>query len=213
MRIRVALVEDNPDIRVGTSYILRTSSNITCVGEFSSAEELIDNFPQIDPDIVIMDIGLPGMTGIKATEWISKEYPKVKIIMMSVFEDDDNVFRAICAGASGYVTKPVRPQQLNEAVEYAFGGGSPISPHIARKVLEMFRHQMTTPQENYELTEREREVLELLVRGNDFRTIAEKLEVSFFTVRSHIRNIYAKLQVKSKSQAVAKAMRENIVPP
>lgn len=131
--------------------------------------------------------------------------------MLSVYEDDDNVFRAICAGASGYVTKPVMPQQLLDAVEQAFGGGTPMSPHIARKVLQMFKHYAPPPRADYNLTDRECEVLKLLTQGDDYKQIADKLFLSVFTIRAHIRNIYDKLHVHSKSQAVATALKEGIV--
>ncbi len=212
MPISVALVEDNPDIRMGTSYILRTSRACTIAGEYSKAEDLIDEFENISPDVVLMDIGLPGMSGIEAIERLKREHPRLEIVVLSIFEDDENVFRAICAGASGYLAKPVMPQQLLEAVEHAFGGGTPMSPHIARKVLEMFKENAPPPRAEYRLTPREFEVLELLVQGEDYKSIAEKLFLSLFTVRAHIRNIYDKLHVHTKSQAVAKALKENVFP-
>ena len=131
--------------------------------------------------------------------------------MLSVYEDDDNVFRAICAGASGYVTKPVMPQQLLDAVEHAFGGGTPMSPHIARKVLEMFKQHVPPAKADYNLTERECEVLRLLTQGDDYKEIADKLFLSIYTIRAHIRNIYDKLHVHSKSQAVATALKQGLI--
>ena len=213
MPISVAIVEDNADIRMGTSYILRSSRGCTVAGEYSTAEDLIDEFEAISPDVVLMDIGLPGMSGIQAIERLKQDHPRLEIVVLSILEDDGNVFRAICAGASGYLAKPVMPQQLLEAVEHAFGGGTPMSPHIARKVLEMFRLQAPPPRADYRLTLREFEVLELLVQGEDYKSIAEKLFLSLFTVRAHIRNIYDKLHVHTKSQAVAKALKENVIPP
>jgi DNA-binding NarL/FixJ family response regulator len=211
MPITVAVVEDNADYRMGTAFVLRNSSGCSCVGMYETAEELIDAFDDISPDVVLMDIGLPGMSGIEATAYLKKEHPRVEIVMLSVYEDDDNLFRAICAGASGYVTKPVMPQQLLEAVEQAFGGGTPMSPHIARKVLQMFKHFVPPPQADYNLTERECEVLQLLTQGDDYKQIADKLFLSVFTIRAHIRNIYDKLHVHSKSQAVAKALKQGLV--
>jgi len=179
---------------------------------FLTAEELIDTFDDIAPDVVLMDIGLPGMSGIDAIARLKRDHPRVEIVVLSVFEDDESVFRAICAGASGYLAKPAMPQQLVEAVEHAFGGGTPMSPHIARKVLEMFKEYAPPPSADYHLTAREREVLELLVQGEDYKSIAERLFLSVFTVRAHLRNIYDKLHVHSKSQAVAKALKERVVP-
>jgi DNA-binding NarL/FixJ family response regulator len=186
MSITVAIVEDSPDYRMGTSFVLRNSSGCSCVGTYETAEELIDAFEDIAPDVVLMDIGLPHMSGIEATAYLKKEHPRVEIIILSVYEDDDNVFRAICAGASGYVTKPVMPQQLLDAVEQAFGGGTPMSPHIARKVLEMFKQHVPPARADYNLTEREREVLRLLTQGDDYKQIADTLFLSVFTIRAHI---------------------------
>jgi DNA-binding NarL/FixJ family response regulator len=210
--IRVAIVEDHPDIRAGTSYILRTSDKFSVVGEYESAEDLLDVFDEIQPTVILMDIGLPGMSGIEATAKLKRRLPSVEIIILSVLEDDDNVFRAICAGASGYVAKPALPSQLLDSVEQASSGGTPMSPRIARKVIEMFKEHLPPERKDYNLTERESEVLELLVQGLDYKLMAERLFLSVFTIRAHIRNIYDKLHVHSKSQAVAKALAERVVP-
>lgn len=211
MPISVAVVEDNHDYRMGTALILRSSPRCTCVGEYASSEEFFEACDDAIPEVVLMDIGLPGMSGIEATSRLKKEHPHVEIIMLSVFEDDDSVFRAICAGASGYITKPVMPQRLLEAVEQAFNGGTPMSPHIARRVIELFKQHVPPPKADYNLTKRELEVLELLTKGYDYKEIAEKLFLSQFTINAHIRHIYEKLHVHSKSQAVAKALKEGMV--
>jgi DNA-binding NarL/FixJ family response regulator len=213
MPIAVAIVEDSPDIRLGTSYILRSSQTCTVVGEYEMAEDLMNEFDTVRPDVVLMDLGLPGMSGIEAIQQLKRQHPRLEIVVLSVFEDDENVFRAICAGASGYIAKPAAPQQLTDAVEHAFSGGTPMSPHIARKVLEMFKQNMPPPKADYNLTPRELEVLDRLVHGDDYKAVAEKLFVSLFTVRAHVRNIYDKLHVHTKSQAVAKALKENVIPP
>jgi len=213
MPIAVVIVEDHPDMREGTSLILRASPGVSVVGEYGSAEDLLANLRHPYPDVVLMDINLPGMSGIEATARLKNDHPRIEIVVLSVLEDDDNIFRAICAGASGYVTKPVMPQDLIDAVEHAFGGGTPISPHIARKMLDLFRQKLPAPREEYPLTPRELEVLERLVQGDDYQEIADRFFLSLFTVRAHIRNIYDKLHVHSKSQAVAKALREKVVPP
>ena len=212
MPITVAIVEDHPDIRVGTSYILRTSRGCKVVGEYATAEDCLEHYAEAPPDVILMDIHLPGMSGIAATAQIKAQHPRVEIVILSVLEDDDNVFKAICAGASGYVTKPVQPAQLAEAVEQAFGGGTPMSPQIARKVLDLFREHLPPPRADYQLTPRELEVLDLLTQGDDYKQIADKLFLSLFTVRAHLRNIYDKLHVHSKSQAVSKALRERVIP-
>ena len=210
MPIAVAIVDDNKDLRMGTSYVLSSSPSFKVVGTYETAEGLIDAFDDIIPDVVLMDIELPGINGIEATEQLKKKHPHVQIVILSVFEDDENVFQAICAGACGYVAKPVMPAQVTDMVEQAFGGASPMSPHIARKVLEMFKHYLPPPKADYNLTERELEVLDYLTRGYDNKMIAEKLFLSTYTVRAHIRNIYDKLHVHSKSQAVAKALKERV---
>lgn len=211
MPISVALVEDNKDLRIGTAYVLRSSPAFEVVGAYETAEEMIDSIEDIKPEVIIMDIELPGINGIEATRQIKLNHPSVQIVILSVFEDDENVFQAICAGACGYITKPVMPARLHDVVEQAFGGSSPMSPHIARKVLEMFKQYIPPPKADYRLTEREIEVLDLLIQGFDNKIIAEKLFLSTFTVRAHIRNIYEKLHVHSKSQAVAKALKERLV--
>lgn len=211
MPIAVAIVEDNKDLRMGTAYVLRSNKAVEVVGMYESAEDMIEEFENVRPDVILMDIELTGMTGIEGTAIIKKEHPNVQIVMLSVFEDDDNVFSAICAGACGYVAKPVMPSQVVDIVEQAFGGASPMSPHIARKVLEMFKQHLPPPKSDYNLTPREIEVLELLVQGYDNKMIAEKLFLSTYTIRAHIRNIYEKLHVHSKSQAVAKALQERVV--
>ncbi len=210
MPIAVAIVDDNKDLRMGTAYVLSSSPSFKVVGTYETAEGLIEAFDDKIPDVVLMDIELPGMNGIEATDILKKQHPHVQIVILSVFEDDENVFQAICAGACGYVAKPVMPAQVTDMVEQAFGGASPMSPHIARKVLEMFKHHLPPPKADYNLTERELEVLDFLTRGYDNKMIAEKLFLSTYTVRAHIRNIYDKLHVHSKSQAVAKALKERV---
>jgi DNA-binding NarL/FixJ family response regulator len=211
MPIAVAIVEDNKDLRVGTEYVLKSSPAFEVVGAYEKAEDLIEKFEEIMPEVVLMDIELPGMSGIEATSILKKEHHHLQIVILSVFEDDENVFQAICAGACGYISKPVMPNQIADVVEQAFSGASPMSPHIARKVLEMFKQHLPPPKADYNLTAREIEVLDMLIQGYDNKMIAEKMFLSTYTVRAHIRNIYDKLHVHSKSQAVAKALKERLV--
>ena len=213
MPIDVAIVEDHEDTRLGISYILKSNPAFEVVGAFKTAEDLIKKFDKLRPDVILMDIELPGISGIQAAAIIKKEHPKVQIAMISVFKDDENVFNAICAGACGYISKPILPNQIIDIVEQAFAGASPMSPDIARRVLEMFKQYIPPQKEDYNLTPREMEVLNLLIQGFDNNMIAEKLFLSNFTIRAHIRNIYDKLHVHSKSQAVAKALRERVMPP
>lgn len=210
MAISVAIVEDNKDLRVGTTYVLKASPALEVVGSYESAEELLDSFEETKPDVVLMDIELPGISGIEATAKLKADHPNVQIVILSVFEDDENVFQAICSGACGYISKPVMPNRVLDIVEQAFAGSSPMSPHIARKVLEMFKKHLPPPKADYNLTPREIEVLDMLIQGFDNKMIAEKMFLSTYTIRAHIRNIYDKLHVHSKSQAVAKALKERI---
>lgn len=212
MPIAVAVVEDNNDYRMATAAVLRASPSCTCVGEFGSAEDLIEAFDEIEPEVVLCDLGLPGMSGIEAIRMLKVENPRVEFVVLSVYEDDDSVFQAICAGASGYLTKPVMPQQLLDAVEHAFCGGTAMSPKIARKMLEMFKTKIPFDHHpDYKLTKRECEVLTLLTQGEDCKRIADKLFVSQYTVRAHLRNIYEKLHVQSSTEAVSKALTERVV--
>lgn len=210
--ITVAIVEDNPDYRLGISYVLRASPGVSVLGEYASAEALFEALPSATPDVVLMDLGLPGMTGVGAIERLRALAPRVQPIVLSVHEDDDHVFRAVCAGAVGYLTKPVMPAALLEAIEAAFGGGTPMSPHVARRVLDMFRKHAPPPHADYDLTAREVDVLERLVEGRGYKEIADALFISVYTVRAHLRNIYEKLHVHSKSQAVSKALQEGLLP-
>lgn len=210
--IAVAIVEDNPDYRMGISCVLRASPGVCVQGEYATAEAFFKALPEATPDVVLMDLGLPGMTGVAAIERLRALAPRVQPIVLSVHEDDDHVFHAVCAGAVGYLTKPVMPETLLEAVEAAFGGGTPMSPHVARRVLEMFRRHAPPPHADYALTTREVEVLERLVEGRGYREIADALFISLYTVRAHLRNIYEKLHVHSKSQAVSKVLKEGLLP-
>lgn len=212
MAIAVSIVEDSADYRLGTAYVLKASPGFAVVGEFESAESFFDSLRAAVPDVVLMDIGLPGMSGIEAVRLLRERFPRVQAVILSVHEDGENVFRAVCAGAVGYLTKPVMPAQLLEAVENAFAGGTPMSPHIARRVLEMFRTYAPPPQADYDLTEREVSVLERLVDGDGCKEIGDALFISVYTVRAHLRNIYEKLHVHSKSQAVSKALQERLLP-
>jgi DNA-binding NarL/FixJ family response regulator len=209
--ITISIVEDNPDLRLGTSCLLRSAPGLAVLGEYASAEEFFDSVAGAVPDVVLMDISLPGMSGIEAIERLRVKCPRVQAVILSVHDDDENVFRAICAGAIGYLTKPVMPARLLEAIESAFGGGTPMSPHIARRVLETFKTYAPPRQADYNLTEREVGVLERLVEGDGYKEIAETLCISVYTVRAHLRNIYDKLHVHSKSQAVSKALQERLL--
>ncbi len=207
--IRVSIVEDHDDFREGLAQIISFTEGFRCVGAYSSVEEALPRLPE--SDVILMDIGLPGKTGIEAIQSFKKKYPQVQIIMVTVFEDEKHLFDAITKGANGYLLKKTPPAKLLLAIEETLNGGMPMTPLIARKTIEMFKKYVPRESSAPSLTARETEVLKLLVDGNNYSMIAEKLFISLDTVRNHFRHIYEKLQVHSKSEAVAKALRERLI--
>jgi DNA-binding NarL/FixJ family response regulator len=208
MIIRVAIIEDNDDYREGLFTILQNTKGYLCVGQYESVEEAIKKLPKVD--VVLMDIGLPGKSGIEGAHFVKQKYPDTQVIMLTVFYDDKNIFNAIVAGANGYILKKTPPAKILLAIEEAATGGMPMTPIVARQVVEMFKKQIPPEKENYSLTPREQEILDQLIEGLNYNMIAEKLFISLDTVRNHIRHVYEKLHVHSKSQAVAKALKHNI---
>ena len=206
--LRVIIVEDHDDFREGLSHLLTNTEGFRCVGAYSSVEESLRNPPRAD--VVLMDIGLPGKSGIEGTRLLHERFPDVAIVMLTVFEDDAHVFEAIAAGANGYITKKTPPTRLLQAIEDAASGGAPMTPFVARRVIAMFKEFAPSGPGDSGLTPREKEILTLLVDGFNYGTIAEKLFISLDTVRNHIRHIYEKLHVHSKSQAVAKAIKQRL---
>ena len=204
--IHVAIVEDDPEIRQLLQIVIDGSPGFACFKTFEAAEEALEELPRYRPHLVLMDIHLPGMTGIECTKKLRELIPDTDIVMLTIQEDDESVFDSLCAGASGYLIKSTPPAQLIEALQEAYGGGAPMSPQIARKVVRSFRPQSKTP-----LSERETEVLNLLCKGENYRTIAEALFVSTNTIKAHIKNIYQKLEVNSRAEAVSKALRDKLI--
>ncbi len=209
MTLRVAIVEDNDDFREGLFYLLQSTEGFRCVGSYDSVEDAMKKLPKVD--VVLMDIGLPGKSGIEGARLVKQKYPDTQVIMLTVFDDDKNIFGAIVAGANGYILKKTPPVRLLPAIEEAATGGMPMTPSVARQVVEMFKHYIPPEKETPSLTPREHEILALLVDGMNYGMVAEKLFISLDTVRNHIRHIYEKLHVHSKSQAVAKALKHSIV--
>lgn len=209
MAIRVAIVEDHDNFREGLFHILQSTEGFRCVGSYSSVEEALKKLPPAD--VVLMDIGLPGKSGIDGTQLLRKRFPSTQIIMLTVFEDDRHIFDAIMAGANGYIVKKTAPLKILQAIEEAASGGMPMTPFVARHTVEMFRQHAPRQGEGPALTLRELEILALLVEGMNYAMIGEQLFISLDTVRNHIRHIYEKLQVHSKSQAVAKALKQRLV--
>lgn len=206
--ISVALVEDNRDIRQGLRLIIDGTKGFLCLGAYPDAETGLIEILESKPDVVLMDIVLPGMSGIECVKNIKEKAPNIDIIMLTVRSDDDSVFQSLQAGACGYLTKNTPPSRLLEAIKEVQNGGAPMSSNVARMVVGSF-NAFRNPSHN--LTSREREVLDQLCKGKSYKMIADTLSVSQDTVRYHIKNIYKKLQVNSKSEAVIKALKNNIV--
>ena len=201
-------------MRNGFEAICNGTPGLSCCGAFADVDDLDFKIRKTNPDVVLMDIELPGMDGITATKKIINNWPDIKILIQTVFEDDDKIFDAICAGASGYILKSTSPARLVEAIQEVNSGGSPMSPYIANRVLKLFQ-QIAPPSANNDekflLTAREKEILSLMINGNNLHHIADTIFISYETVRTHVKRIYKKLHVASASEAVAKAIRERLV--
>jgi DNA-binding NarL/FixJ family response regulator len=209
--VTIWLVEDNERFRKNMHDLINGTEGLSCVFAFESCEEALSRLQtDVPPDVVLMDIGLPGLDGIQGMKRMKSIAPSIQVIMLTVFDDDDKVFEAICAGASGYLLKSEQPGRIIESLKEILTGGAPVNSHIARKMLEMFA-QIAAPKERYGITEAERNILRLLVEGDPKKQIAHRLGISFFTVDTHLRNIYTKLQVHSQTGAVAKALKERLL--
>lgn len=203
---RVVLVEDDQEIRNSFSLIVNSSPKFMVVNGYASGEEAISSLQKDKPEIVLMDIELPGMNGIQATKTIKDKMPTADIIMVTVYEDSDLVFEALKAGASGYITKSANYMELLSALEEITKGGAPMSSRIARMVIDNFHVNPNSP-----LTKRETEILQLISEGKTYTQISEELFISKETSKTHIKNIYSKLQVTCKSEAIAKANLEKLI--
>jgi DNA-binding NarL/FixJ family response regulator len=204
----VAVVEDDRGLREQLVKILETAADVKCIGAFVSAEEALPKIFEKRPDVVLMDIKLPGMSGIQCVAEIKKTIPEMQIIMVTVYEDSERIFRALKAGANGYLVKSSPPDQLLEAIRDVYKGGAPMSSHIARKVVKHFHLIGPSPKEAENISPREREVLDLLSEGFIYKEIGDKLNIGSETVRSHVKNICQKMHVRSRLEAVAKHRSE-----
>jgi DNA-binding NarL/FixJ family response regulator len=207
MAINVAVVEDNDKVREGLTTILNGSQGFECVWACESAEAALRKIPGVKPDVVLMDIHLPGMSGIECVESLKKRSPDLQIMMLTVYEDDDNIFRSLIAGATGYVLKKTPPAELLEAIRELHEGGSPMTEQIARKVVQLFQRMGKSATETENLTDREIEILSLVAKGYYDKELAEQLFLSIKTIRTHLRNIYKKLHVRSRTEAVLKYLQ------
>ena len=206
--ISVSIVDDEADLREHIAGYLAAAGNIRCTSAYASAEEALEHLPQDKPDVVLMDINLGGMDGIECVRRLTALAPNAQVVMLTVFEDSDQIFRALAAGASGYLLKRLSPKKLVEAIEEVCNGGSPMSASIARKVVQSFKAAKPRGDTSAELSQRERSVLNGLAEGLAYKQIADQLGVSIHTVRNYIRRIYEKLHVQTRTEAVAKFLRK-----
>jgi DNA-binding NarL/FixJ family response regulator len=208
--IKVAIVEDVRALRDGLRVLIDGTDGFSCVGSYRTMEEAIDKIERNLPDVVLADIGLPGMNGIEGVKIMKDRHPSLTVLMLTVYEDDERIFDALCAGACGYLVKKTQPARLLENIKEALQGGAPMSPEIARRVISLFRQIRPAKREEYSLTPHELRLLTLLVEGYNYKTAAAELGITFNTVCFHIKQIYGKMQVHSKSEAVAKALRNRL---
>jgi DNA-binding NarL/FixJ family response regulator len=215
MRFRVSIVEDDPGLRKGLERLLNESREFQCISSYGTGAAALAGLLVDKPDVILMDINLPGISGIECVRQLKERDPACLVVMLTVYEEPDQVFRALQAGATGYLLKRTPPKKLLEAVKDVLEGGAPITSQIARKVVEAFHRpaQVQASEAVIELSEREREVLELLAKGFLIKEIADKLAIGFGTVRTYVRRIYEKLHVQSRSQAIAKYLRRPSDPP
>lgn len=209
---RIVIFDDNDNRREGLELLISLTDGFTCAGIFSDCSNVLKNIESTLPDVVLMDIDMPKVNGIEGVKIIRKKYPDIKILMQTVFEDDDKIFASICAGADGYILKKAQPHELMKAIEEVLEGGAPMTPSIARQVIRLVNKQKNSPADvDFHLTPREHEILSLLVQGLSYKMIGQRCNISLPTVNSHIQNIYEKLHVSSGTEAVAKAIEQNIV--
>ncbi len=206
MTIRVAIVEDTESFRKGIAAMLDQADGFECVAKFSSAEDAVNQMMDYKPDVVLMDIGLPKMSGIEAIRALKAITPSTRILMLTIIEEDEKIFSALEAGASGYLLKSTPPEKILEAIRDVQNGGSAMSAQVARRVIEYFQ-KPTPPEETLDLTTREKELLNYLAKGYTYKEIGNKLFISEHTVRTHIHHIYDKLHVRNRTEAIQKAFQ------
>ena len=209
--IETIIVEDQRDLREGLQMIFNFTPGFKCLGAYRSMEECLARIRHQVPDVVLSDIGLPGMSGIEGIKILKEQFPDLIVLVLTVYDDNEKIFDALCAGASGYLLKQTEPVELLKCIKEAVAGGAPMSPEVAMRVIKLFREVRPPERVEYDLTPHEVRLLKLLVDGHNYVTAAEELKISYNTIKFHVRNIYDKLQVHSKSEAVAIAMRDRLV--
>ena len=209
--IKVALIEDQRDVREGLAMLIGGSPGFRCVATFRTMEAALHAIERDLPDLILTDIGLPGMSGVDGIRILKDRHPGLPVVALTIYDDDDNIFEALCAGAYGYILKNTPPARLLEHLQEVVAGGAPMSPDVARRVIHLFREFRPSERAAHHLTQQETELLKLIVDGHSYKTAAARLGISTSTVSFHLQNIYNKLQVHSKSEAVAKALRDKLV--
>jgi len=210
--VGVAIVEDRAEIRDGLRTVLSGTKGYRCTGAYASMEEAFEQLPTALPHIALIDLGLPGMSGIDGIRALRKRHPKIRVLVLTIYEDDDRIFEALCAGACGYLLKAqTSPTKLIEALGEVIAGGAPMSSEVAKRVIALFQKMRPPDESDYKLTPHELRILRLLVEGHNYKTTAAELKVSTNTVAFHIKSIYEKLEVHSKSEAVSKALRTRLI--
>ena len=209
--IKVALIEDQQVLREGLAFLLDGTEGFRCTGSFGSVEQAFRRISDDVPQVVLMDIGLPGMSGIEGIRLLKDRWPELLCITLTVYEDDEKIFDALCAGASGYLLKRTPPARLVESLREVVSGGAPMSPEVASRVISLFKHIRPPERADYHLTPHELRLLKMLVEGHSYKTAAAELGSSINTIGTHMQSIYRKLQVHSKSEAVVKALRNGLV--
>jgi DNA-binding NarL/FixJ family response regulator len=204
MNISVSIVEDDAHVRASLAKLIDSSSGYRCVSQHGSAENALLEIPRVKPDVTLMDINLPGVNGVECARRLKPQLPATQIIMLTVYQNTEHIFNALAAGATGYMLKQTPPNELLAAIRDVHAGGSPMSGHIARKIVQSFQQPAPTSPEAQSLSPRESQVLDLLAKGYLYKEIAETMKVTYATVHTHIRHIYEKLHVRSRTEAVAK---------
>src|SRR6187401_417202 len=211
MCIRVTIFEDNNSLRNSLYQLINGSEGFKCVGAFEDCLNLLKDIEDTKPDVVLMDIEMPAINGIEAVGMLREKYSEMKILMQTIFEDNEKIFKSILAGASGYILKNTSPSRILDFIKETYEGGAPMSPSVATKVLKMVGQQPVEKNNSFNLSDREKEILSCLVKGMSYKLIASACFISIDTVRGHIRNIYDKLHVHSKGEAIATAIKDRIV--
>lgn len=209
--IRVAIIEDQYEVREGLAVLINGTPGFKCAGNYRTMEDALRVLEKEPPDVLLTDLGLPLMSGAEGIRILKERHPDLPILALTVYNDEEDIFDALCAGASGYLLKNTSPARLLESIKEVLNGGAPMSPEVARRVIQLFREISPPAKADYQLTPQETELLKLMVEGHNYKAAAAKLGITINTVSFHVRNIYSKLQVHSKSEAVAKALRNRLI--